>query len=161
MEWFEIGVIDIGIVVQQNVNSNLYVLPLIQDKMVVAFPGGHRFQDVNTIDVQDLKEEPFIMPKGVYRSHVDEIFSQAQIKPQVRFEVQDCATIASMVQEGLGITIGPELFLKDQSNIKIGNLTQLNWRNIALAYPSISAVSPAVRAFLTVAQDMFTTESPN
>lgn len=159
LEWFEIGVIDVAIVVQQHVNTNLHVLPLIQDKMVVAFPEGHRFQEVKTIDVQDLKEEPFIMPKGVYRSHVDEVFSQAQIKPRVRFEVQDCATIASMVQEGLGITIGPELFLKDQPHIKTGNLSQENWRNIALAYPSISAVSPAVRAFLTVAQDTFTTES--
>lgn len=155
MEWFEIGVVDIGIVVQQNANIDLHLLPLIQDKMVVAFPEGHRFQKVKTIDVQDLKEEPFIMPKGVYRSHVDEIFSQAQIKPKVRFQVQDCATIASMVQEGLGITIGPELFLKDQPNIRIGNLKQLNWRNIALAYPSISSVSPAVRAFLTVAKDTF------
>ncbi|SFE33750.1 DNA-binding transcriptional regulator, LysR family [Paenibacillus algorifonticola] len=159
IEWFETGVIDIGIVVQENRNTNLYVLPLIKDKMVVAFPEGHRFQEEKTIDVQDLQEEPFIMPKGVYRSHVDEIFSQAKIKPLVRFEVQDCATIASMVQEGLGITIGPELFLKDQSKIKIGNLKQVNWRSVALACPSIQCASPAVQAFLTVAQSIFTNEN--
>ncbi|BBH18869.1 LysR family transcriptional regulator [Paenibacillus baekrokdamisoli] len=159
IEWFETGVIDIGIVVQQNMNTNLNVLPLIKDKMVVAFPEGHRFQGEITIDIQDLQEEPFIMPKGVYRTHVDEIFSQANIKPLIRFEVQDCATIASMVQEGLGITIGPELFLKDQPKIKLGNLKQLNWRSVALAYPSLQSVSPAVQAFLTVAQDLFTTEN--
>lgn len=159
IEWFETGVIDIGIVVQQNMNTNLNVLPLIKDKMVVAFPEGHRFQEDETIDIQDLQKEPFIMPKGVYRTHVDEIFSQAKIQPLVRFEVQDCATIASMVQEGLGITIGPELFLKDQPKIKIGNLKQLNWRSVSLAYPSIQSVSPAVKAFLTVAQGIFTNEN--
>lgn len=159
LEWFETGVIDIGIVIQQNMNTNLNLLPLIKDKMVVAFPEGHRFQEKTIIDIQDLQEEPFIMPKGVYRTHVDEIFSHAKIKPLIRFEVQDCATITSMVQEGLGITIGPELFLKDQPKIKIGNLKQLNWRSIALAYPSIQSISPAVQAFLTVAQDIFTTEN--
>ncbi|NEW07627.1 LysR family transcriptional regulator [Paenibacillus sp. SYP-B3998] len=159
IEWFETGVIDIGIVVQQNMNTKLNVLPLIKDKMVVAFPEGHRFQDEKTIDIQDLQEEPFIMPKGGYRTHVDEIFSQAKIKPLVRFEVQDCATIASMVQEGLGITIGPELFLKDQPKIKIGNLKELNWRSVALAYPSIQCASPAVQAFLIVAQGIFTNEN--
>ncbi|MBT2288512.1 LysR family transcriptional regulator [Paenibacillus albidus] len=157
MEWFETGVIDIGIVVQQYMNTNLNVLPLIKDKMVVAFPEGHRFEKYNTIDIQELQDEPFIMPKGVYRTHVDEIFSQAKIKPCIRFEVQDCSTITSMVQEGLGITIGPELFLKDQPNIRIGNLKQLNWRSVALAFPAIP--SPAVQAFLTVAKDIFTTEN--
>ncbi|MNC68133.1 DNA-binding transcriptional regulator IlvY [compost metagenome] len=95
------------------------------------------------------------MPKGVYQVHVDKIFSQANIQPNVRFEVQDCNTITSMVQEGLGITIGPELFLKHQINIKIGSLTISNWRSIALAYPMKEYVSPAVQAFLSVARDAF------
>lgn len=154
LEWFETGVIDLGIVVQQP-SKKLNVLPLIQDRMVVAFPEGHRFQYEEAIDVADLQGEPFIMPKGVYQVHVDEIFSQANIQPNVRFEVQDCNTIARMVQEGLGITIGPELFLKDQINIKIGDLTIANWRSIALAFPSTEYVSPAVQAFLSVARNVF------
>ena len=32
------------------------------------------------------------------------------MKPAVLFEVHDCTTIARMVGEGLGVTIGPELF---------------------------------------------------
>ncbi|MFC5468194.1 LysR family transcriptional regulator [Cohnella suwonensis] len=154
LEWFETGVIDIGVVVQQP-SKKLNVLPLIQDRMVVAFPEGHRFQYEEAIDVADLQGEPFIMPKGVYQVHVDEIFSQANIQPNVRFEVQDCNTIASMVQEGLGITIGPELFLKDQINIRIGPLTIPNWRSVALAFPSTEYVSPAVQAFLSVARNVF------
>lgn len=159
IEWFETGVIDIGIVVEQKMNANLNLLPLIKDKMVVAYPEGHRFEKETTINVQELKEEPFIMPKGVYRTHVDEIFAQAKITPSVRFEVQDCATISSMVQEGLGITVGPELFLKDQPKIKLGNLNQVNCRHVALAFPAIQYVSPAVQAFLTVAQELFSHEN--
>lgn len=159
IEWFETGVIDIGVVVKQTLKADLNFLPLIKDKMVVAFPEGHRLEKEKTIDVKELQEEPFIMPKGVYRTHVDDIFSQAKIKPAVRFEVQDCATISSMVQEGLGITIGPELFLKDQPKIKLGNLKQFNYRHVALAYPVVQYVSPAVQTFLSVAQELFSEES--
>lgn len=155
LEWFEIGVIDIGVVVEPTKATKLNLLPLVQNKMVVAYPEGHRFQNVEIIDVQELKYEPFIMPKGVYRVHVDEIFNKANIEPTVRFEVQDCATITSMILEGLGVTIGPEMFLKDQPNLKLGNLKQANWRNIALAYPSTPYVSPAVQAFLVLAQELY------
>lgn len=72
MEWFETGVIDIGVIVQ-NTNMSVNVLPLIQDRMVVAYPEGHRFHYIETIELNDLQQEPFIMPKGDYLVHVDEI----------------------------------------------------------------------------------------
>ncbi|KZE76122.1 LysR family transcriptional regulator [Paenibacillus elgii] len=154
-EWLDTGVIDIGFVVQQDKHTKWDTVPLIQDKMVVAFPAGHKFQQREMITVEDLQDEPFIMPKGMYQSHIEEIFQQAKVKPSIRFEVQDCSTIANMVQEGLGITIGPELFLKTQQNLQIRSLNVSDWRNVALACPSVSDASPAVRAFLTVAQSVF------
>ncbi|MBB6021771.1 DNA-binding transcriptional LysR family regulator [Paenibacillus sp. JGP012] len=154
LEWFETGIIDLGVVVEQP-GKELNALTLMQDRMVVAFPAGHRFQSEEIIEVTELQRESFIMPKDVYRAHVDEIFSQMNFQPNVRFEVQDCNTIASMVQEGLGVTIGPELFLKDQMNIHIRPLTISNCRSIALAFPNTEYVSPAVQAFLTVAQEVF------
>lgn len=154
LEWFETGIIDLGVVIEQP-GKELNALTLMQDRMVVAFPAGHRFQSEEIIEVTELQRESFIMPKDVYRVHVDEIFSQMNFQPNVRFEVQDCNTIASMVQEGLGVTIGPELFLKDQMNIHIRPLTISNCRSIALAFPNTEYVSPAVQAFLTVAQEVF------
>ncbi|GMX62547.1 LysR family transcriptional regulator [Paenibacillus elgii] len=154
-EWLDTGVIDIGFVVQQDKHTKWDTVPLIQDKMVVAFPAGHKFQQREMIAVEDLQDEPFIMPRGMYQSHIEEIFQQAKVKPSIRFEVQDCSTIANMVQEGLGITIGPELFLKTQQNLQIRSLNVSGWRNVALACPSVSDASPAVRAFLTVAQSVF------
>lgn len=155
LEWFETGVIDIGFVIQQNKELNLHIVPLVKDKMVVAFPADHRFQREDVIDVHDLQEEDFIMPKGLYRANVEEIFEQAQVTPRIRFEVQDCNTISSMVQEGLGVTIGPELSFKNQPNIGIGNLKQSSWRKVALASPPLQCTSPAVQAFFTVAKTMF------
>ncbi|WP_096186406.1 LysR family transcriptional regulator [Evansella halocellulosilytica] len=154
-EWLNTGIIDIGFVVQGMSYPDLDFVPLIKDNMVVAFHPEHQFLHRETINMRDLEAEPFIMPTGMYQSHVEDLFEEAQMKPTVRFEVHDCNTIANMVQEGLGITIGPELFLKTQQNIKIGKLNLTHSRNVSLACPSISEASPAVKEFLTVAKDVF------
>ncbi|MPQ26496.1 LysR family transcriptional regulator [Bacillus paralicheniformis] len=154
-EWLQSGVIDIGFVVKEKSSPGFDLVPLLKDKMVVAFHPEHKFLHKETIDMYDLEKEPFIMPTGMYQSHVVELFEEAQIKPSIRFEVHDCTTIANMVHEGLGVTIGPELFLKTQQNIKIGKLNLTNYRDVALACSNISEASPAVKEFLMFAKNVF------
>lgn len=155
IEWLYSGIIDIGFVVKGKSNPDFELVPLLKDKMVVAFHPEHKFLHKETIDMNDLAQEPFIMPTGMYQSHVEELFEEAKIKPPIRFEVHDCITIANMVQEGLGVTIGPELFLKTQQNIKTGKLNLTNYRDVALACSTISEASPAVKEFLKVAKNVF------
>ncbi|MEC1177147.1 LysR family transcriptional regulator [Metasolibacillus meyeri] len=154
-QWLSSGIIDIGFVVIGKSNPSFDLIPLIKDNMVVAYHPEHRFRIKETVDMDDLIEESFIMPTGMYQSHVEALFEEAQMKPSIRFEVHDCTTIANMVQEGLGITIGPELFLKTQQNIKISQLNIENSREVALACSSIENASPAVKEFLRVAQNAF------
>lgn len=154
-EWLGSGIIDIGFVVKGKSNPDFDLIPLIKDNMVVAYHPDHSFHFKETVDMEDLTEESFIMPTGMYQSHVEEIFEEAQMKPSILFEVRDCTTIANMVQEGLGVTIGPELFLKTQQNIKVSKLNIKNSREVALACHSIENASPAVKEFLHVAKDVF------
>ncbi|MFD5854290.1 LysR family transcriptional regulator [Cytobacillus pseudoceanisediminis] len=154
-EWLSSGIIDIGFVVKGKSNPDFDLIPLIRDNMVVAFHPEHRFLNKETVNIEDIVEEPFIMPTGMYQSHVEELFEEAQMKPSIRFEVHDCTTIANMVQEGLGVTIGPELFLKTQQNIKVSKLNIKNSREVSLACHSIANASPAVKEFLHVAKDVF------
>lgn len=111
LEWLDSGIIDVGFVVKGHADE-AFDLPLIKDEMVVAYHPHHRFHQRPIVDITDLADEPFIMPTGMYQSHVEDIFSEAQLKLTTLFEVHDCTTIARMVGEGLGVTIGPELFLK-------------------------------------------------
>lgn len=154
-EWLSSGIIDIGFVVKGKSNPNFDLIPLIKDNMVVAYHPDHKFHSKETVDMEDLMEESFIMPTGMYQAHVEELFEEAKIKPSILFEVHDCTTIANMVQEGLGVTIGPELFLKTQQNIKVSKLNIKNSREVALACHSIANASPAVKEFLHVAKDVF------
>ncbi|WP_208591222.1 LysR family transcriptional regulator [Gracilibacillus suaedae] len=155
IEWLSSGIIDIGFVVKGKSNPDFDLVPLIKDNMVVAYHPDHQFHTKETVSMKDLMDQSFIMPTGMYQSHVEELFEDAQMKPSIRFEVRDCTTIANMVQEGLGVTIGPELFLKTQKNIKISKLNIKNNREVALACQSIENSSPAVKEFLHVAKDVF------
>jgi len=155
-EWLSSGIIDIGFVVKGKSNPDFDLVPIIKDNMAVAYHPDHKFHFKETVDMEDLKGESFIMPTGMYKSHVEELFAEAQIKPSILFEVRDCTTIANMVQEGLGVTIGPELFLKTQQNIKVSKLNIQNNREVALACHSIANASPAVKEFLHVAKDLRT-----
>ncbi|TPG80908.1 hypothetical protein EEL32_20845 [Brevibacillus laterosporus] len=67
--------------------------------------------------------------------------------------------LIEVVQEGLGITIGPELFLKNQPKIRARPLKRMHWRCVALACPSIQCASSAVQAFLSVASGVFTNKN--
>ncbi|PCK22908.1 LysR family transcriptional regulator [Bacillus pumilus] len=158
LEWLHSGIIDVGFVVKGKEDAAFDLLPLIKDEMVVAYHSNHRFQKQCIVEMADLADEPFIMPTGMYQSHVEDIFSEAQIKPAILFEVHDCTTIARMVGEGLGVTIGPELFLKTQQHVQISQLNVSHHREVALACPSISHASPALKEFFHVAETVFAKE---
>ncbi|WP_372632726.1 LysR family transcriptional regulator [Cohnella sp.] len=153
-EWLHTGVVDIGFVVQQDSPAPFDMIPLAKDEMVVAFSAHHKLAAEVTVPIRALKDEPFIMPTGMYRAHVQALFRQEKIAPNIRFEVHDCNTIANMVQEGLGVTIGPALFLKTQPNIQVRHLDVKHWRTVSLACLSIPESSPAVKAFLSVAENV-------
>ncbi|WP_068983719.1 LysR family transcriptional regulator [Lysinibacillus xylanilyticus] len=154
-EWLHTGIVDIGFVVEIESTTTFEIIPLIKDKMVVAFPFSHRFSQHEIVNIRELKNEPFIMPTGMYQWHINELFELGNIKPPIRFEVHDCNTIANMVQEGLGVTIGPELFLKTQQHLQIRSLSITNWRNVSLACLSVDDAPPAVKEFITIAKRIF------
>ncbi len=154
-DWLENGIVDIGFMIETGAHIAFETLPLVKDEMVVALPLEHRLGEKKTIDVKDISEEHLIMPKGMYAPYILEIFKEAKIDPMISFEVQDCTTIANLVKEGLGITIGPKLFLTTQQQLQLVHLNIENLRHISLAYTDKRSVSPAVQAFLKEAEQVF------
>lgn len=67
-EWLHTGVIDLGFVVEREKGMPFDMIPLLQDKMVVAFPPAHRFHKKKLIHIEDLKEEPSSCRRGCIKS---------------------------------------------------------------------------------------------
>jgi len=65
------------------------------------------------------------------------MFRKAKVAPSIQFEVIDLRTIFTMVQEGIGAKIVPEMALpSDLSGLHVLSLEPKQFRHLALAVPS-------------------------
>lgn len=79
------------------------------ERLVAVLPSGHRLADQDTIDVVDLKDEPFIaFPGGggtSVRSAMTTATTEAGFVPNIVQEAPDSFTILDLVGAGVGVTL--------------------------------------------------------
>lgn len=156
-EWLHSRVIDVGFVAQSAPGNDM--IPLTKDKMVAVLPKDHVLGGSQILSVSALVDHPFIMSSGGCEPLIMELFSRSQCSPSVKFEVRDTATILNMVQEGLGITIVPEMALPDRTpNVIVKDLQPSMCRYLGLRCPFINEATPAVLSFIAVGQSLFQDE---
>ncbi|PEI96727.1 LysR family transcriptional regulator [Bacillus pseudomycoides] len=149
MEWIDNGTVDIGFVLESNVNKQMKSILVSKDEIVLGLPKNHLLANQKTIDIKQIDGMDFIMPKGPYQPLVIKNLSDYQVCPNIILEVLNCETIVNMVSQNIGITMGPELFFKSHKNIEIKKLKQKQYRHIHLA---CKEKSPIIDAFLTCNQ---------
>jgi DNA-binding transcriptional LysR family regulator len=159
-EWVENGVIDIGFVSLPV--KRLETIPLLKDKLVVLLPSDHPFREHKSLTIEQLSQEPFIMPKAGCEVLVKERFQSNGLQPNIHFEVEDNQTIISMVQEGLGLTVIPQLTLPNWlTQVSTVELVPETYRTIGLAVKSRKDCTPAVKEFIIASQKFVKTNSEN
>ncbi len=147
-QWLSEGVIDLGFVTLPS-NTDCECIPLYDDKLLAIVPSDHKFASLDKLPLHLIKNEPFIglleSSDHDYRRALD----SAGIKPNIKFTTKDDYAIIAMVENGLGISIMPELLIKGQSyNIKKLELDPPSKRTIAIAIPAASTASPATNSFV-------------
>ena len=152
-EWILHGVIDCGFISTPTRNK-LDVIPLLKDKMFILLPDEHQLSDYDSIELEQLKEEPFIMPLQGYDDDIQRIFKNASFKPNITFSAIDDYAIMAMVENGLGISILPELVLQGQQRkVLKKDLSETNFRHLGIAVKSKKNISPATEKFLDYVRD--------
>ncbi|AFO88349.1 MULTISPECIES: LysR substrate-binding domain-containing protein [Roseobacteraceae] len=75
--------------------------------LVCIFPKGHRFENIETLSLKDLADEPLIVfpPHDAHRKRMDDAFAEIGIDPFVRVETPMSTTVASMVAKGVGVAV--------------------------------------------------------
>ncbi|CAI8894222.1 MULTISPECIES: LysR family transcriptional regulator [Bacillus] len=149
MEWIDNGTVDIGFVLESNVNKQMKSILVSKDEIVLGLPKNHLLVNQKIIDIQQIDGMDFIMPKGPYQPLVIKNLSDYQVCPNIILEVLNCETIVNMVSQNIGITMGPELFFKSHKNIEMKKLKQKQYRHIHLA---CKEKSPIIDAFFTCNQ---------
>jgi DNA-binding transcriptional LysR family regulator len=146
--WIANGTVDFGFVSLPT--TKLYeIIPLKRDRMLCILPAKYPLQYQKTILLDDIKDEPFIMPKWGSVDDVKRILHQSKVKLKVKYEVTDDRAIIAMVSNGLGISILPEMVLsRTPENVNIACIEQSPYRTIGIAAHSIKNISPSAKKFI-------------
>ena len=146
-QWLMEGSIDIGFV---NVPSTVdcECIPLMEDRLLAILPRHSRFESYPRFPLVECETEPFISLLESSDHDARMALEAAGVKPNVRFYTKDDYAIIAMVEQGLGISIMPELLLKGRhDDIQMLPLVPEARRTIGIAIAAGDKAGPATRRF--------------
>ena len=145
--WIATGMVDFGFV-SLPTSKPFDVIPLKKERMLCILPENHRLAHQQEVSIADISEEMLIMWKKGSDNDLKRFFLENKITPRIKFELADDQAIISMVQNGMGISILPEMVLyRIPHNVQILSIEGEHYRSIGIAAPSFRTISPAARKF--------------
>lgn len=149
-QWLRSGEIDLAFVTLP-APEGVRTIPLFEDPLVAILPKGHRLAQLDEIPIDEFRQEPFISLLQSSAHDFHRALDKAGVKPNVKFTTKDDYAILAMVEQGLGVSIVPELLLQGRrENLVVRPLAPHAKRTIALAIPEGDAL-PVVEEFVRTA----------
>ena len=134
--------------------KNFEWLPLRSDRMLVLVPPDHPLTAQVRVTPRMLEKEKFIAPMKLYDGEVYDILSTFPVQPEKAFSACSDYAIINMVRQGLGVSILPELLLKNYSGGAAAlELDPSRSRLIGMGVPQAKAASPVTRNFMRYVQE--------
>lgn len=149
-QWLRSGEIDLAFVTLP-APEGVRTIPLLEDPLVAILPRGHRLAALDEIPIEEFRHESFISLLQSSAHDFHRALDKAGVKPDVKFTTKDDYAILAMVEQGLGVSIVPELLLEGRrEDLEVRALSPRASRTIALALPEGDAL-PVVEAFVRTA----------
>ena len=149
-QWLRDGQIDLGFV-SLPAPQGVRTIPLAKDPLVAILPRGHRLAELERIPIQELDRDPFISLLQSSSHDIHRTLDNAGVRPNIKYTTKDDYAILAMVEQGLGISIVPQLLLRGRAqNLVVRPLEPQASRTIALAIPEGQSL-PVVDAFIKTA----------
>jgi len=146
--WISEGRVDFGFL-RLPTKTGLETIFLEKDRLLAVIPEVHPLADCDMFPIDELVRSPFMLLQKGENAEISEIFERHNISPQVQFTTWDDYAIMSMVENGLGISILPELILQRiPYRIVKKELEVPAFRNIGIAMREEKSLSLAVKRFL-------------
>lgn len=146
--WIHEGRVDFGFL-RLPTNTRLQTVPLEKDRLLAVLPADHPFAACDKFPMKELENNPFMLLEKGGKNEISMIFEKNHLSPQVHFTTWDDYAIMSMVENGLGISILPELILQRiPYHIATKELEVPAHRSIGIAMRDKKFLSLAVQRFL-------------
>jgi DNA-binding transcriptional LysR family regulator len=106
------GTLDLGLLRPPVRERDLAVEVVRRERLVAVLPEAHRLAGADTVPLEELAAEPFVVYPSHFRSvvhdAVEETCEAHGFLPRVALEVSETATLVSFVAAGLGVSLVPE-----------------------------------------------------
>lgn len=123
-------------------------IPLREDRLLAVLPPDHPLAGAAVYPLSRAADEPFISLLKESDHDARRALESAGITPHVKYYTKDDYAIIAMVEQGLGMSIMPELLLKGRhDNIQILPLVPEAKRTIGIAIAAGDRAGPATRRF--------------
>ena len=140
-QWVLDGRVDCGFL-RLPAHAHLQTTFLARDRMLAVLPEGHPLAEFDQVPLGRLAEERD-------NDEILQLFRAQGVMPDVRFTTWDDYAIMSMAENGLGVSILPELILRRcPYRIVLRELDPPSWRDIGVAVRSHEGLPLAVERFM-------------
>jgi DNA-binding transcriptional LysR family regulator len=156
-EWVANRQVDLGcVILPELVLDHIY---LTTDKLSVVLPFNHPLAVKTKINIEELRQFPFILTEGTTGKMVKELFKQSNFEQDIRYNNVQIMSMLSMVSSGAGVSITAELAIPSDLKGKAGSylikpMLPVVKRVIGLAMQNIHHLSPAAAAFVKMASTL-------
>jgi LysR family hydrogen peroxide-inducible transcriptional activator len=84
---------------------------LIREPLYVVVPVKHRFSSRKSLDLREIRNEPFLLLKEghCFRENTIQACRRSRVQPNIVFESGQFASIIAMVSAGIGISLVPAM----------------------------------------------------
>jgi DNA-binding transcriptional LysR family regulator len=146
-EWLADGSVDIGFVALP-CEAPCECIALMEDRLLAILPPDSRFASYPRFPIVECEREPFISLLQSSDHDARRALDAAGVKPNVRFYTKDDYAIIAMVEQGLGMSIMPELLLKGRRDrlLTLPLIPEAK-RTIGIAIAAGDRAGPATRRF--------------
>jgi len=146
--WILEGRVDFGFL-SLPTNTELETIFLEKDRLLVVLPEDHQHAKSEKFPIHELENNPFMLLEKGPKTEISAFLAKHHLSPQVHFTTWDDYAIMSMVENGLGISILPELILQRiPYRIITKEMEEPAYRNIGIGMREQKSICLAVRRFL-------------
>ena len=146
--WVSSGRVDCGFL-RLPAADGLESIFLAEDKLLAVLPEDHPLSKEKIVPIAALQDEPFMLLEKDGQSEAAAVLQENQVQPSIQFKTWDDYAIMSMVENGLGISILPQLILQRVPyRIVTRELDVPAYRRIGLVLRKERRRSAAVQRFL-------------
>lgn len=145
--WLAEGSVDVGFITLPT-ELGCKCVPLLEDKILAVIPKDHALAKADSFPLKQMENEQFISLLQGSNQDARKAFDKVGVSPSIKFTTKDDYAIIAMVEQGLGVSIMPELLLEGRSEgVRVMELSPPVSRTIALAISETAGSDPAIRRF--------------